>query len=446
MKLKKFIPNSLYTRFLLIIVIPILIVQIVSLYVFFYTHIDNISKHMARNVVEEMNFVKDIIDDSEKQMFLREFSNQVSLNYKMIDDAQKINFNNHNHSFKYIRPIIDPLNQFKKELQKQNLTPFTIIKSENDKIIEVAIKHYDKIILFEIVKKRIYSSSGYVFILWMALTAIITLYISLIFLKNQIKSIKILSKAAEKIGRGLHDQEIKIFGSKEVRSLAISFKKMQERLLRQISQRTDMLSGVSHDLRTPLTRMKLQLEMMGQEQEIKDLKNDISDMEKLVDEYLSFAKNDDKEKSNPVEIQKFIQEKIIKYYSKINKKINAKINISDKLKINLKKLALKRALINLIDNAFNHANNVDLIISESNSNLIIMIDDDGPGIAKEERQKVLTPFYRIDNSRNLDKKINSGGSGLGLSIAADAITSQGGHIRLSTSNLGGLRVTIFLPK
>jgi two-component system osmolarity sensor histidine kinase EnvZ len=283
----------------------------------------------------------------------------------------------------------------------------------------------------------------------MALTALITAIISIIFLRNQIRSIRNLSESAEKFGRGLDAPNFKPSGSQEIRSLSLSFIKMKERVMRQISQRTDMLSAVSHDLRTPLTRMKLQLAMMNQSEEITDLKHDISDMEKLVNEYLDFARGDDKEKNDLVKIRDFLQTKIINYYAKINKKIGDFIELSPDLEMPIKKLALKRALINLVDNAFNYGNLVNLSATLSSTNLIITIDDNGPGIPAIERSNVLKPFYRIDNSRNLDKKtasdFSSGGSGLGLSIAMDAITSHGGHMKLSDSPLGGLRVTIFLP-
>ncbi len=283
----------------------------------------------------------------------------------------------------------------------------------------------------------------------MFLTALVTSFISIIFLRNQIRSIKYLSFAAEKFGRGQDVPNFKPSGSKEIRSVAISFIKMRERIARQISQRTDMLSGVSHDLRTPLTRMKLQLEMMQQSDEIEELKCDISDMEKLVDEYLDFARSDDKEKGRITKIHEFIKDRIINYYSKMNKKIGFIVEISEDLEVIVKKLALKRALMNLIDNAFNYAKEVNMTLTQSKNNLIIIIDDDGPGIPESERSNVLKPFYRVDNSRNLDRKPtstgNSGGSGLGLAIATDAITSQGGRIRLLESPKSGLRVLIYIP-
>jgi two-component system osmolarity sensor histidine kinase EnvZ len=346
--------------------------------------------------------------------------------------------------------LVDPYNRLKSELDNHGLKPYEIFESpDDDDFIIVKVQTKQGLISYDVPIKKITSSSSYVFTFWMILTALITSFISIVFLRNQIRSILELRDVAEKFGRGQNVENIKPRGSEEIRSLAISFIKMKERVMRQITQRTDMLSGVSHDLRTPLTRMKLQLEMMPKSEETEDLKNDISDMEKLVDEYLDFARSDDKEKSNLIEIKKFLQEKIINYYNKMNKRIDSFLNLNDDLEIPIKKLALKRALVNLIDNAFNYGSLVSLNASLSDNNLIISIDDNGPGIPKNERNNVFKPFYRIDNSRNLDKKAtqftSGGGSGLGLAIAMDAITSHGGRIKLSDSPFGGLRVTIFIP-
>lgn len=221
---------------------------------------------------------------------------------------------------------------------------------------------------------------------------------------------------------------------------------MKERVLRQISQRTDMLSAVSHDLRTPLTRMKLQLEMMTDSPEIVDLKSDVSDMEKLINEYLDFARFDDKEKTKSVNIKEFLQEKIINYYGKMNRIIINKIDLDGNFVLELRKLAFKRAIINLVDNAFNYGKQVMLTASINKDNLLIVVEDDGPGIPEIERENVFKPFYRIDNSRNLDSKSSSGGSGLGMAIAFDAIVAHGGSIKLSDSkDLKGLRVEISIP-
>ena len=452
-KLKKFIPHSLYGRFLLIIVVPTLIVQLVSIYVFYYTHLDAISKHMARNVIGEMVFIKNSINKPGYENVLQDLSRNFDLKFsfeesRRLKKKSKIGDSNWEKSkfYDYINPVIDRYNRFKSELKSHRLTPYEIFENpEDDNLLIVKVQTPQGVISFDVQIKRISSSSGYVFTFWMILTAIITSIISIIFLRNQIRSVRELSSAAEKFGRGQDAPNIRPQGSEEIRSLAISFIKMKERVLRQISQRTDMLSAVSHDLRTPLTRMKLQLEMMKNSPEIEDLKQDISDMEKLVEEYLDFARVDNKEKNNLIKIKDFLTDKIIKFYSKMSKNIDYQIDLTDDLEMAIKKTTLQRALINLIDNAFNYGNHVALNCKISDNNLMITIDDDGPGIPENERDNVFKPFYRIDNSRNLDKKIASGGSGLGLAIAMDAITTHGGRIKLLESPLGGLQVLIYIP-
>lgn len=449
---RKYMPRSLYGRFLLIVTLSALIVQLVSIYVFFYTHLDVISKQMARSVVAEMLFVKNSIGKPEYHFVLKDLSQSTGISYK-IEESRRLKKKKIADSdwkkrpiFEYISPLIDPYNRFKLELASHSLTPFEIFENtENRDVITVKVQVRGSVISYEVPIKKITSSTSYVFAFWMVLTVIITSLISMAFFRNQIRSIRTLSEAAEKFGRGQNVSNLKPSGSQEIRSLTISFIKMKERVMRQIKQRTDMLSAVSHDLRTPLTRMKLQLAMLENNQENIDLQNDVSDMEKLVNEYLDFARTDDKEKMNAVKIKRFLQENFIDYYLKMNREIIGKIDLKDDLEIYIKKLALKRALMNLIDNAFKFGDKVSLDASLSHENIIINIDDNGPGIPASERSNVFQPFYRLDNSRNLDKKSQFGGSGLGLAIVMDAITSQGGRIKLSDSPLGGLRVTMFIP-
>lgn len=457
MRLKKFIPRSLYGRFLLVIVASVAIVQMVSIYVFYYTHVDVVSKHMARSVVEEMVFVKKSINKPDYEILLIALSENTGLKFSF-EEHRRLKRKNKigdsswtkNAVYEYIKPLIDPYNRFKSELSSHGLKPYEIYEiPDDDDFIIVKVQTKQGLLSFEVPVKRITSSSSYVFTFWMILTAFITSIISIIFVKNQIRSIRNLSVAAEKFGRGQDAPNLRPTGSEEIRSLTISFIKMKERVMRQIAQRTDMLSAVSHDLRTPLTRIKLQLEMLPPSQEIEDLKSDISDMEKMVNEYLDFAKSDDKERMQNVKVHKFLQEKIIHYYAKMHRKISGEILVPEGFEMNLKKIAFKRALGNLIDNAFNYGTRAELFAKISGDHLIITIDDDGPGIPPAERGNVFKPFYRIDNSRNLNKKNEEepapAGSGLGLAIALDAITSHGGTIALGDSALGGLRVTISLP-
>jgi len=452
-RLKKFIPRSLFGRSLLIIVLSSLIVQIVSIYVFYYSHLDVISKHMARSVIAEMVFVKNSINKTGYKSVLKDLSENTgmkfSLEYNRWLRTKKIadsDWKNHKF-FKYINPIIDPYNRFKSELEIHGLKPYQIFEDKDKKdTITVKIQGGTGVLVFDVPIKKITSSTSYVFTFWMIFTIIITSFISIIFFKNQIRFLKNLSEVAEKFGRGQDVPSPRPSGSQELRSLTISFIKMKERVLRQISQRTDMLSAVSHDLRTPLTRMKLQLEMMKDSPEIAELKADISDMENLVNEYLDFAKGDEKEKYNIVNINKFIQDKIINYYKKMNLFIGYETSIDNDLSLSIKKLAVSRAIKNLINNAFRHGKNVFLATKISNNNLIIEIDDDGPGIPKKERENVFKPFYRLDSARNLDKAQQSQGSGLGMAIALDAISSHGGRIVLDDSKkYNGLNVKIYLP-
>ena len=452
-RFKKFIPRSLYGRFLLIVILSAVIIQLVSIYVFYYTHLDVISKHMARSVIAEMVFVKTSINKPGYENLLRELTLNTGLEFSFQEKRRlkrkKIGDSDWRKSrfYEFVNPIIDPYNRFKSELQSHGLKPYEIFENpENDDLIIVKIQTSQGVLTFDVPVKKITSSSAYVFIFWMGLTIVLTSILSISFFRNQLRLIRKLSESAEKFGRGQDAPNLRPLGSQEIRSLTISFIKMKERVLRQISQRTDMLSAVSHDLRTPLTRMKLQLEMLKQTPEIDDLKSDVHDMEKLINEYLDFARFDDKEKTKLVNIKEFFQEKIIAYYGKMNRIITDKIEINADLNLELRKLAFKRAIINLIDNAFNYGKQVMLTVVNNSDNLIITIEDDGPGIPELERENVFKPFYRIDNSRNLDSRPNTGGSGLGMAIAFDAIIAHGGTIKLSDSQiLGGLKVEILIP-
>ena len=452
-RFKKFIPRSLYGRFLLIVILSAVIIQLVSIYVFYYTHLDVISKHMARSVIAEMVFVKTSINKPGYENLLRELTINTGLEFSFQEKRKlkrkKIGDSDWRNSkfYEFINPIIDPYNRFKSELQSHGLKPYEIFENpENDDLIIVKVQTSQGVLTFDVQVKKITSSSAYVFIFWMGLTIVLTSFLSISFFRNQLRLIRKLSESAEKFGRGQDAPNLRPVGSQEIRSLTISFIKMKERVLRQISQRTDMLSAVSHDLRTPLTRMKLQLEMMTDSPEIVDLKSDVSDMEKLINEYLDFARFDDKEKTKSVNIKEFLQEKIINYYGKMNRIIINKIDLDGNFVLELRKLAFKRAIINLVDNAFNYGKQVMLTASINKDNLLIVVEDDGPGIPEIERENVFKPFYRIDNSRNLDSKSSSGGSGLGMAIAFDAIVAHGGSIKLSDSkDLKGLRVEISIP-
>lgn len=452
LKIKKYIPHSLFGRFILIFAIPVLMVQIVAVYVFFYFYVDVISKNISRTIVSEMRFVSDYIEKELPRKEVDEFVSYVGIKYYVnktsTANMKKIGDSNWkaNRVYQYVNlfPIIDPLNRFKSELRRQNLAPFRIYKiKDNSDILVVRVKRGDKLISFEILIKRIHSSSKYVFILWMILTAILTSTVAIIFLRNQLRPLDNLSSAAKKFGQGRGFSDIKPSGSRELRSLIREFGQMADRVSRQISQRTDMLSGVSHDLRTPLTRMKLALEMSKDKDGLEGMRQDISDMENLIEEYLDFAKNQEREKMQKVDLKNFIESEIIWPYIKTKANLQYEIQIESEVLAYIKALSYKRAITNLIDNGLRYGQNVKILVRISRKKLIMSIEDDGPGIPEEKRRRVFEPFFRVDQSRNLN--FSKSGSGLGMSIAMDAIASHGGKIRLLNSKLGGLKVIISIP-
>lgn len=438
------------------IIVPTIVVQIVSIYVFFYTYVDTISKHMARGVLGEMSFIKRSIDIKGNKQLVSAFSSSVDLKFyfrpgKKLQKQNKPQRqrlkDNKVLAFFDPLPIIDPLNRFKIELENQGFTPFSITKHpKNDDLLIVRIQLRNGVLNFYVPEKRINSSSKYVFTLWMILTSILASLIAILFLKNQIKSIKGLSDAAEKLGRGGDAPNFKPSGAREIRSVGISFIRMKERIMRQIASRTQMLSAVSHDLRTPLTRMKLQLEMMPEDEAVLELKSDISDMEKMINEYLDFSKSGgvQREETKGVNIKDFL-DKIVIYYQKMHRDINHQLDLAEDFVIPIKKNALKRAIRNLIDNSFHYGDKVEILAKISGNNLKIIVDDNGCGIPVAKRNDIFKPFYRIDNSRNLDKTNAAGGAGLGLAIVMDIINSHGGQIKVDDSPLGGLRMNISLP-
>ena len=260
--------------------------------------------------------------------------------------------------------------------------------------------------------------------------------IAIIFLKNQTRPIVNLAKAAEKFGKGEFVKEFKPSGAREIRQAAYEFDKMRRRITLHLNQRSEMLSGISHDLRTPLTRLKLQLALLKQQDLAKKMSDDIEEMERMLNEYLEFSRHQKNEETETVNINNLITE-IIKKYD--NKHIN--VLFEENIKINIRTNSIKRCLINLIDNGLSYGKKIEIITKKTVGDAIIFVDDNGPGIPEHEYQNVMKPFYRIDKSRGQNKS----GVGLGLSIANDIIYSHGGSISLEKSPLSGLRVKISLP-
>jgi two-component system osmolarity sensor histidine kinase EnvZ len=325
----------------------------------------------------------------------------------------------------------------KEEFTKKLADPFWHNVRFDSDYVQIFILNNNQIIEFLIPKSNIRSKSGRIFALWIIIPSLIFLLISLIFLRNQLKPIILLSRAAEKFGKGQYDSDFKVSGALEIRQASYEFERMKKRILKHISQRTAMLSGISHDLKTPLTRLKLQIELLNKNQKLNSLKEEITEMEKMINEYLDFASN---QYSQPIEnfnIIQLIQNLIDKSFKK-----NIRIKSPKNLVFSGRKNLIRRCIANLINNSQKYAENILITCKKIKTTIQINIDDDGPGIADEHKEKVFRPFYRVDKSRTL----NDSNVGLGLSIVEDIVNSHGGTVKLLNNPKGkGLRVSLSFP-
>ncbi len=303
-------------------------------------------------------------------------------------------------------------------------------------MVDLRIKYKNGSLQILLPKNKIAPSSARIFALWITLPGLLLILIALIFLKNQTRPIVNLARAAESFGKGEFIKEFRPSGAREIRQAAYEFDKMRKRITIHLNQRSEMLSGISHDLRTPLTRLKLQLALLKQQDLAKKMSDDIEEMEKMLNEYLEFAKYQKNEETETVNLNDIIKDVVKKYENK-----QIKVSVEKNLEINIRPNSIKRCLTNLMDNGLSYGKKVEIFAKKTLNNIIICVDDDGPGIPEKEYQNVIKPFYRIDKSRGQNKS----GVGLGLSIANDIIRSHGGNISLNNSPSRGLRVTISLP-
>ena len=428
--IKKFLPQTLLGRSTLILVVPLIVLQIIITLIFYNRHWDTITRHRTIDFVNDITLVIESFEKNKSKENRKWTLNNVS------KKLQLQTFYNKNKRLSF-----DKYKQKPTELEKyllESLNPlgkkFNLSINDKQKLITVIVEVDDGVLEFRANKKRIYSSTTYIFILWMIGASIILFIVALLFLKNQIKPIRKLAIAVDRFGKGKNVKNFKPSGAKEVRRVANAFKIMKERIENSITQRNKMFSSISHDIRTILTRMKLNLELHKLNKS--GLKKDLVEMEEMVEEYLKYAKGEEKEKIQKINIVSLLN-LIKKRYSKKNIyfKNNKKINIS------VRPNSIKRCINNLLSNSLKFSKNIEITCSRKNTYVEIIIDDDGPGIPKKERSKVLQPFYRVESSRNRD----TGGIGLGITIATDIINNHGGNFFLEKSPLDGLRTRIYLP-
>ncbi len=431
--IRKILPKGLFYRSLIIVATPIILLQIIITVVFFDSLWIKANKGMTRSLVGELHTLYDVYanpDLGQKQTIIDLYNKNFDF---VVDFKQNENFPKMNKE-RWFSPIDRTLRRELKSAFGPSTYYFDTTKYKE--LVELKLKYKNGYIQIFFPKNRISPSSARIFSLWITLPGILLILIAIIFIKNQTKPIVNLARVAEKFGKGEYIKEFKPSGAKEIRLAAYEFDKMRKRITIHLNQRSEMLSGISHDLRTPLTRLKLQLSLLDQKNLAKKMSVDIEEMERMLNEYLEFSRNQKNEETEKVNLCNIIEDVVKKYD---NKKI--KFSIKNDLDINIRPNSIRRCLVNLIDNGLSYGNKVEISSNFLSKRVFIFIDDDGPGIDENEHQNVMKPFYRIDKSRGQNKS----GVGLGLSITNDIIRSHGGSVELEKSPLNGLRVKISLP-
>lgn len=440
--IKDMLPNTLMGRSLLILVMPIFLVQIITVYAFFDRHWQKMGDRLAFAIAGEIAMIADEIEknDAPERVEAIRLGTKV-LGFVMLYDKDAVLpavFNDpreglQNPSRENI--IADTL---AKAFDEQLRRAYNIHVERDEKWAIVTVQLENGVLTVSVPERRIFSSSGYVVLLWMAGSSVILLIIATLFMRNQIRPIRRLAVAAERFGKGRDVPFFKVEGAREVRQAARAFIDMKDRLQRQIQQRTAMLAGVSHDLRTPLTRMKLQLEMMGGGSDVADLKQDLADMEKMIGAYLQFARGEGGEEPVRTDLAELI-EQVARNMNRDTVRVHT--DLVENLSLLLRAVAFERVMVNLIDNALKYGGTAWVSARKFGDHIEICVDDNGPGIPKVQHEDVFRPFYRGESSRNA----KTGGVGLGLPIVQDIVLSHGGQVWLDDSPRGGLRVVIDLP-
>ena len=428
--IKKILPKRLFYRSLLIVAVPIIGLQLIISIVFFDSLWIKTNKGMTRALVGEIRTFINAYENEEydKEFLILVFREHLDFNVKF-EPLKILPTKDKERRF-------SPIDRTLRRELKAKFTNYWFDTTSYKNLIDLKIKYEDGYFQFYVPKERVTSSSARIFALWITMPAFLLITISIIFLKNQTRPIISLAKASEKFGRGEEVEEFRPSGALEIRQAGYEFDKMRKRITRHLNQRSEMLSGISHDLRTPLTRIKLQLAFIKDKEISNKLSNDVSEMEKMLNEYLQFASSSSEEKTETFDISELLESTVIRYEKK-----EIATDIPERVFLDGRKSLIRRCFNNLIDNSIKYSNNILISLKKSANSIIIIIDDDGPGIPKNERENVFKPFYKIDKSRS-DAKSSVG---LGLSIASDIIRSHGGNISLETSPANGLRTKIFLP-
>ena len=433
--MKQVLPKSLLGRTVLIIVTPLVLLQLVSTTVFYESHWTKVSLGLARGLSGDVAALIELLrqDPTPEGVVATRHLAASTMGLSVKLDKGKILANVPEDQS---GNIIDRM--LIRSLSESVRRPFKVDSESLDKRVIVSVQLPEGV--FEVIanRKRLFSSTTYIFVLWMVGTSMILFGVAVIFMRNQVRPIRRLASAADAFGKGRDAPRFKPEGATEVRQAASAFISMRDRIQRQITQRTEMLAGVSHDLRTPLTRMKLQLEMAENSDETEDLKRDIVEMEHMLEGYLAFARGEGDELPKPTNISSMLSDIVA---SAERKGAEVDLHTEGDIIVLVRPNAFKRCVTNLVDNAERYASHVSVRAGKRGDAIDLTIDDDGPGIPPDKWDDVFKPFFRLDDSRNQ----GTGGVGLGLTIARDVIRGHGGDIRLDASPAGGLRVRLTLP-
>jgi two-component system osmolarity sensor histidine kinase EnvZ len=431
-RIKRFLPRTLEGRTILILVVPVVIAQMITVYIFFERHFSAVSVELSRAVAGDVAMLIEATEhapERRKQIFASA-DKTLDLSVAFEDGAVLPPA-----MIKHWNPLIEPI--LATALEERVSRPFSIGAYGEDNWVEIRIQLRDGVLDVRSPQRRLFPYTAFVFIAWVVGVSLILTLIAVIFMRNQVRPIRRLALAAENFGKGRGTMRLKPAGALEVRQAAAAFLTMRDRIGRQIAQRTEMLAGVSHDLRTPLTRMKLQLALLGENDGTEELRADVGEMETMIDAYLAFARGEGGEAPQRTDMAQLLREVVDGQPGRDR----VALKTAEPLELTVRPLAIKRCLGNLVGNALRYGTNVCVDAGWRERTLTVTIDDDGPGIPPENRDDVFRPFFRLEESRN----ISTGGVGLGLSIALDIAHGHGGEIALGDSPMRGLRVVLTLP-
>jgi len=437
-ELERLLPRSLLGRSVLIIVTPVILLQIISAWIFYDSHWQTVTRRLAESVAGDIDAIIRFVPD---------LSDPVAMNtaFAIAHDALRLELSFNADEILPNDPAITRQNlvdqQLARALSDSVRRPFVIDSRSLEKFVEIHVQLAQGVLHVVVERRRLFSSTTYVFILWGIGTSLVLLMVATFFMRNQMQPIKRLAQAADDFGKGRDIGDFHPTGAAEARLAGQAFNLMRARIRRQIAQRTEMLAGVSHDLRTPLTRMKLQLALMdGGKAEIADLQKDIADMERMIEAYLAFARGEGSEQPRETDLAALLADAIADA-RRAGADIVFEGAAAGPVIAPVRRDAFHRALANILGNAQRYARKIAVSMEIRGESVDICIDDDGPGIPPAERENVFRPFFRLEQSRNTQ----TGGTGLGLTIARDILRSHGGDLLLEPSPLGGLRAVLRLP-